>query len=82
MKRGLLARNVAALVDRVPSDPGAGENRRAWQTEEAVAFLRHVRDDPLAAAWTLSLLGMRRGEVLGLRWADVDLDGSGTCAAA
>jgi integrase len=29
----------------------------------------------LAAVWRLAaLIGMRRGEVLGLRWADLDLD--------
>jgi integrase len=31
-------------------------------------------DDRLAHAWELALSGLRRGEVAGLRWADVDLD--------
>ena len=35
-----------------------------------------VQDDRLYAAWRLAALtGMRRGEVLGLRWADLDLEG-------
>jgi integrase len=35
-----------------------------------------VRDDRLYGAWQLAALtGMRRGEILGLRWADLDLEG-------
>jgi integrase len=38
-------------------------------------FLLHVRDDRLFALWRLAATtGMRRGELLGLRWQDVDLD--------
>jgi integrase len=38
-------------------------------------FLRYVKDDGLYAAWTLFLvLGMRRGEVAGLRWSNVDIE--------
>ena len=36
-------------------------------------FLRAAADDRLHAAWRLSLYGLRRGEVLGLRWSDIDL---------
>jgi integrase len=37
-------------------------------------FLTHVRGDRLYAAWMLfATTGMRRGEVAGLRWVDVDL---------
>ncbi len=32
-----------------------------------------ARRDRLHAAWRLSLYGLRRGEVLGLRWSDIDL---------
>jgi integrase len=38
-------------------------------------FLRFVADDPLFALWWLvALRGLRRGEVAGLRWQDIDLD--------
>jgi integrase len=38
-------------------------------------FLRSVRDDRLYPAFLCSMLGLRRGEVCGLRWPDVDLTG-------
>jgi integrase len=47
-----------------------------WSTAEAGAFLRHCRtvEDPLAELFELMICtGMRKGEVLGLHWADVDL---------
>ena len=48
---------------------------RVWRPEQLRAFLDHVRDDRLYAAWLLlATTGMRRGEVAGLRWVDVDLD--------
>jgi len=34
---------------------------------------RQASRDRLHAAWRLSLYGLRRGEVLGLRWSDIDL---------
>ncbi|HZJ28141.1 MAG TPA: site-specific integrase, partial [Acidimicrobiia bacterium] len=46
-----------------------------WSPEEAKQFLAYVGGDRLAAMWRLFLAtGMRRGEVAGLRWIDVDLD--------
>jgi integrase len=46
-----------------------------WSSREAIAFLASSANDPLRAAFVLLLLyGMRRGEVLGLRWQDIDVD--------
>lgn len=71
LKQGLVVRNVARLVDR----PGTGHSEMAtWTAEQAQAFLVSVAEDRLYAAWCLSLYGLRRGEVLGLRWCDIDLD--------
>jgi integrase len=40
-----------------------------------MTFLTMAEDDPYQPLWTLALYtGMRRGELLGLRWQDVDLD--------
>ena len=44
-----------------------------WTSSEARTFLAAAKDDPLYPAFVLLLLyGVRRGEVLGLRWHDVD----------
>ena len=68
---GYLPRNVAALAD-LPK--GMAPEMRVWSPEQLRALLDHVRDDPLYAAWLLlATTGMRRGEVAGLRWVDVDL---------
>ena len=69
---GYVARNAAATAD-LPK--GMAPEMRVWSPEQLRAFLQHVRGDPLYAAWLLfATTGMRRGEVAGLRWPDVDLD--------
>jgi integrase len=46
-----------------------------WTSEQSREFLEHAGTDPLFAAWALFLCrGLRRGEVAGLRWEDLDLD--------
>lgn len=48
---------------------------KAWSRAEATKFLESIRGDRLYALYAVALsLGLRRGEVLGLRWSDVDLD--------
>ena len=57
-----------ALFLSVPKRDGT-----TWSEAELRRFLAVSDADRLAAAWRLTLYGLRRGEVLGLRWEDVDL---------
>lgn len=51
------------------------QKRKALTLDELQAFLDAAEEDPLYPLfYTLFSLGLRRGEVLGLRWQDVDLD--------
>lgn len=46
-----------------------------WTADELASFLAAARGGRLEAAWHLAVLaGLRAGELLALRWADVDLD--------
>ena len=69
-----LPRNVAQFSDP-PKQTSSGKAMRTWSPDELRSFLEFVSDDPLYAAWVLSAnTGMRRGEVLGVRWQDIDFD--------
>jgi integrase len=68
----LVARNVASKTALPSVEHGAP---RAWSASQLGAFLEHVAGDRLYPLWRLiAMTGCRRGEALGLRWADVDFD--------
>lgn len=68
---GLVQRNVASLAS--PPHPARTE-MKTWTAGELRRFLSHVRGERLYALWLLAATtGMRRGELLAVRWADVDL---------
>jgi integrase len=68
----LLVRNVA---DSAKPPRKKRARITTWSAEQLGRFLASVREDRLYAAWMVcALTGMRRGEVLGLRWTDMDLD--------
>jgi len=46
--------------------------RETWSEAEVRKFLARASSDRLHVAWRLSLHGLRRDEVLGLRWSDID----------
>jgi integrase len=65
-------RNSARLAD-VPAV--ARPKPRVWSPEQTRAFLAAVANDWLFAAWLLAATtGMRRGELLGLRWEGIDVE--------
>ena len=69
---GLVARNVATLVDPPKRQRVV---RRYLTSGEARSFLDVVAGHRLEALFTVALgLGLRQGEALGLRWQDIDLD--------
>jgi integrase len=77
LREELISRNVARLAELPAWEPG---DVRPWSASEAMAFLAAAKPDPLYPAFVLLLLyGMRRGEVLGLRWQDVDLENGTFC---
>lgn len=66
-------------LTRNPADPPkrSASHREipAWNVETLRTFLDATKDDELHARWLfLATSGVRRGEALGLRWTDVDLD--------
>lgn len=75
---GLLAVSPAARARRPRHDPRQTEiegDLHVWTVEQAAHFLEEVDDHPQRALWHLAIgTGARRGEILGLRWCDADLD--------
>ncbi|MEU3436018.1 site-specific integrase [Streptomyces sp. NPDC006863] len=72
VREELLTRNVAELVDMPKVTK---KEAKPWNAREAITFLRSARAHRLYAACVLVLvLGLRRSEVLGLRWQDIDFD--------
>jgi len=71
VRQGALARDVAALVKRLKRP----EAKLTTFTEKEVRqVIKHVDNDRLGHAWHLALAGLRRGEISGLRWSDVQLE--------
>jgi integrase len=69
---GIVSRNVAAIAHGVRI--GAAEGR-TLTPDEGRHLLASLDGDRLEAAFTVALsLGLRRGELLGLAWGDIDLD--------
>lgn len=72
LRQGIVARNVADLVKAPPMRTVA---MRVWTPEQVRQVRAAAQGDRLEALWTLALsTGMREGELLGLRWSDVDVE--------
>jgi integrase len=73
VRRRLISRNVAlvAHAPRLRSIPKV--EQQAWSADELQAFLRTAAGHRLFPAfWVAASTGMRRNELLGLRWKDFD----------
>jgi integrase len=69
---GIVNRNAAAAA-RPPIAEQVEQT--TWSSDELRTFFAFTADDDLFAAYVLlATTGMRRGEALGLRWRDLDLD--------
>jgi integrase len=75
VRKGILSRNVADHAS-APSAKSTRPPEASWWTRaELRAFLLATAEEPLGPLFRVAAkTGMRRGEVCGLRWCDVDLD--------
>ncbi|MFD7237613.1 tyrosine-type recombinase/integrase [Streptomyces syringium] len=74
VRRGHAAKNAAALA-KPPRVEEAEDEIEPYSVEEIQSLLIEVNKRRNSARWMLALaLGLRQGETLGLRWADVDLE--------
>ena len=74
MEEEIITRNPAAVI-RLSSRNERTRKRRSWTVDEARQFLESARhdDDVLYTAYVL-VLGLRKGELLGLTWDLIDFD--------
>jgi integrase len=74
--RGLLVTNPAAVAHAPKRRPLESAASRSWTADQLRSFLDTAKSSRLYPALRLAAYtGMRRGELLGLRWSDVDLVG-------
>jgi integrase len=65
-------RNNPAIGAKLPRDRGEAREMQVWTAEQLAAFLQSTRGHRLHELWyTAAFTGLRRGELLGLRWSDV-----------
>ncbi len=70
---GLLPVNVAVGVRAPRKQRGDSREAQTWDPSDLIRFRECADRDQWAAGWRLTLSGLRRSEVLGVRWQAVDL---------
>jgi integrase len=73
LAEGLIAANPAAGVKAPRRQRVDARDVAVWTVADMLRFREVADQDEWAAGWRLTLSGLRRSEVLGLRWASVDL---------
>ena len=68
-------------ADGVATFGRAAKDREALSATDLAMLRAHIAGDPLHACWLLTLCGLRRSELLGLTWSDVELS-AGTVTIA
>lgn len=72
VRQGVLTRNPAVHAELPRAER---VERETWTAEQLTTFLNHARSHRLSAAFHLMCsTGMRRSEVLGVRWPNLDLE--------
>jgi integrase len=72
VRQGVVARNVSDYAELPRAER---HEMTVWTADELRAFLRHAESHRLHPAFRLACsAGLRRSEVLGMRWRSVDLD--------
>jgi len=72
---GTLERNVAAKAKPPRANSVKAPEMAWWKPADLRIFLDETKTEPLGPLFRVAAMtGMRRGEVCGVRWSDVDLD--------
>jgi integrase len=73
-RRGIITRNPAELAHEPKRRPLARTEQRASNAQQLKEFLDLAANHRLFATfWLAANTGMRREELLGLRWSDIDI---------
>ncbi len=75
VRLGLIESNAALAADPPSARAARAAPRPTWSVQELKVFLASAADDPYYAAYYVAATtGVRRSELLGLRWSDVELE--------
>ncbi|MEH0979279.1 site-specific integrase [Bacillus mobilis] len=74
VRHEIVKKNIADVI----SPPTAGADARTvntWTEEEVLLFLENAKESRYYIAYLLAITcGMRKGEILGLQWKDIDFE--------
>lgn len=75
-KKGIITINVARVASPPSASSAKAPEMSFWTPTELRSFLASIEQHRMYPVFRLaSMSGLRRGELCGLRWSDVDLDG-------